>query len=80
MKVILKFDLNESDDIVSFERCNMSKDMAMFLFDLTGKIKKESEYEIESKKISSNEVHELIFNKIYDSLNEHGINVDKILQ
>lgn len=79
-KGTLKFDLNDPDDIVSFKRHCKADDMAMMLFDLLKNSKKTLEYSVENKDIDKYEAIELVFERIYELVEEYNISIDEILR
>ncbi len=88
-KAILKFDLSNPDDMTEFKRVNKATDMTIALFDITSNTRKSLEYEIENKLNKSRElggeefthydVLYLVFDKIYEILDERNININDIL-
>lgn len=77
-KATLEFDLNEPDDVIAHLRAVKSLDMALALWDITHNTKKGLEWSLEGKEIDKYEVLELVFEKIYEILNEHNINTDEL--
>jgi len=75
----LTFDLNDPDDRKSHFRAIKSLDMASALWDLTHNTKKGLEWSIEAKELDKYEVLEMVFDKIYEILNDHNINTDELL-
>ncbi len=78
-KAILEFDLNERDDKMAHLRAVKSLDMAMALWDITHNTKKGLEWSLEGKEIDKYETLEIVFDKIYEILNEHNINTDELI-
>ena len=78
-KAILEFDLNDFDDKQAHLRAVKSLDMAIFISQLTSNVKKSVLYEIENKELKDWEVVELVFEKIYELLDEEGINIDELI-
>ena len=84
-KAILKFDLNEPDDRMAHLRAVKSLDMASFIFQLTSNTKKELEHYLESRDIKGEEelkdyeVLNKVFEKIYELVEEYGINIDELI-
>ncbi len=78
-KAILEFDLNELDDRMAHLRAVKSLDMAMALWDITHNTKKGLEWSLEGKDIDKYEVLELVFDKIYEILDEHNVRTDELI-
>ncbi len=78
-EAILKFDLNDPDDRMAHFRAVKSLDMAGALWDITHNTKKGLEWSLEGKEIDKYDVLELVFDKIYEILEEHNINTDELL-
>jgi hypothetical protein len=83
-KAILEFDLNEPDDRMAHIRAVKSLDMASFIFELTLNTKKQLEHELESYEfqnieLKDYEVLNMVFKKIYELADEHGINIDDLI-
>lgn len=82
MKAKLIFNLENFDDIVAHKRCVKSLDMASVLFEITANLKKKCEYACENMSDNSDQFDgvELVFSEIYRLLEEHDINIDKLIQ
>jgi hypothetical protein len=83
-KAILEFDLNEPDDRMAHIRAVKSLDMASFIFELTLNTKKQLEhelasYEFKNIELKDYEVLNMVFKKIYELADEHGINIDDLI-
>lgn len=78
-EAILKFDLNDPDDRKAHFRAIKSLDMASALWDITHNTKKGLEWSIDSKEVDKYEVLEMVFDKIYEILDDHSINTDELL-
>jgi hypothetical protein len=78
-KAILEFDLNERDDKMAHLRAVKSLDLAMALWDITHNTKKRLEWSLEGKEIDKYDTLELVFEKIYEILEEHKINTDELI-
>jgi hypothetical protein len=75
----LKFDLNDPDDIIAHKRAVKSLDMAMALWEITHNTKKGLEWSLEGKDIDKYDVLELVFEKIYEILDDNNINTDELI-
>ena len=78
-KAILEFDLNEPDDIMAHKRVAKSLDMAMALWDITHNTKKSLEWSLEGKEIDKYDTLDMVFDKIYEILEEHNIKLDDLI-
>jgi hypothetical protein len=79
-KAILEFDLTDADDAMEFQRATKATDMALVLWELVYNTKKTVFNDIEFQKIESPyDAVDKLYEKIYDELNEHGLNMDKLV-
>ena len=76
-EAILKFDLNDVDDRMAHLRSVKSLDMAMALWEITHNTKKGLEWSLEGKDLDKYDTLELVFEKIYEILNDNNINTDE---
>jgi hypothetical protein len=72
MKAILKFDLNEQDDILAHKRCVKSLDMAIALWDIDQYLRTESKYK---DMAIAYEIRE----KFHEIMTDHGLNFDDLI-
>ena len=78
-EAILKYDLNDSDDAMAHMRAVKSLDMALALWDITHNTKKGLEWSMEGKELDKYEVLDLVYEKIYEILEEHNIKMDDLI-
>jgi hypothetical protein len=78
-EAILKYDLNDSDDSMAHMRAVKSLDMALALWDITHNTKKNIEWSLESKELNKYEVLDLVYERIYEILDEHNIKLDDLI-
>jgi hypothetical protein len=79
-KAILEFDLTDADDAMEFQRATRATDMALVLWQLVFNTKKQMYNEIEFKGIKDpSDVVDMLFEKLYEELNDHGLNMDKLI-
>jgi len=78
-KAILEYDLNDSDDSMAHMRAVKSLDMAMALWTITNNTKKSLEWSMEGKEMDKYDALELVYEKIYEIMEEHNINLDDLL-
>jgi hypothetical protein len=78
-KAKIEFDLNDVDDRMAHLRAIKSLDMAMALWDITHNTKKGLEWSLENKDVDKYEVLEMVFEKIYEILDEHNVRTDELI-
>ena len=78
-EAILKYDLNDSDDTMAHMRAVKSLDMALALWDITHNTKKGLEWSMEGKELDKYEVLDIVYEKIYEILEEHNIKMDDLI-
>ena len=78
-KAILKYDLNDTDDAMAHMRAVKSLDMALALWDITHNTKKGLEWSMEGKELDKYEVLDLVYERIYEILEEHNIKMDDLI-
>ena len=78
-KAKLEFDLDELDDRLAHFRAIKSFDMAMALWDITHNTKKSLEWKMEGKEMDKYDALEMVYEKIYEILEEHNINTDELI-
>jgi hypothetical protein len=76
MKAKLTFDLDNDEDQTSFKQCVKANAMAGVLWEINYNLKKGIEYECEQDK--GIDPVELTFVKIYQLLDEYGIDIDDL--
>ena len=79
-KAILEFDLTDADDAMEFQRATKATDMALVLWELVFNTKKNMYNQIEFDKIESPyDAIDKFYEKLYDELSDHGLNMDKLV-
>ncbi len=78
-KAKLEYDLNDFDDKVAHLRAVKSFDMAMALWDITHNTKKSLEWSMEGKEMDKYDALEMVYEKIYEILDEHNIKIDDLI-
>jgi hypothetical protein len=78
-KAILEYDLNDPDDVMAHMRAIKALDLALVLWEITYNTKKGIQNEIEFKKLDAYEAIDMVFQRLYDELNDHGINLDDLI-
>ena len=78
-KAILKFDLNDSDDSRAHMRAVKSLDMALVLWEMANNTKKSIHNQIEFDKLDAYDAVDKVFEKLFEEMNDHGINLDDLI-
>jgi hypothetical protein len=78
-KGILEYDLNEPDDIMAHKRATKALDLASALWDITHNTKKSIEWSLEGKELDKYEVLDLVYERIYEILEDHSIKLDDLI-
>ncbi len=79
-KAILEFDLNDADDTLAYNRCNKSTDMALALWEITHNTRKGLVNQLEHVPLNSHETVYMVFDRIYEILQEHNVNLDELIR
>ena len=84
-EAILKYDLNDSDDAMAHMRAVKSLDMALALWEIVHNTKKGIGYTLEGKdykgeSVSNYEVLDMVYQRIYEILDEHNIKMDDLIR
>ena len=77
-KATLEFDLNDPDDTMAHLRAVKSLDMAIVIFQLTSNLKKQIMHEIDHRELKDWEAVHLVFKRIHELVNDHGIVIDEL--
>jgi hypothetical protein len=79
-KAILEFDLTDGDDAMEFQRVTKATDMALVLWELVFNTKKQMYNQIEFDKIESPyDAIDKFYERLYEELDDHGLNMDKLI-
>ena len=78
-QAIIKYDLNDVDDSMAHKRAVKSLDMALALWDITHNTKKALEWTMEGKEIDKYDALDMVYEKIYEILEEHNIKLDDLI-
>jgi hypothetical protein len=80
-KAILEYDLTDPDDKLEFERTSKALDMGLALWEFGYNTKKSIAWKIESDdKITPDDVLDIVYKKFWEIMEEHNINIDKLIQ
>ena len=79
-KAILEYDLNDPDDAMAHMRAVKSLDMALVLWEMAYNTKKSLYNQIEFQEIKDPyEVVDMLMKKLYEELNDRGLNMDQLI-
>jgi hypothetical protein len=81
-KAILEYDLTDPDDKMEFERTTKSLDMALALWEFGYNTKKSFQQKLEANDKTKDEEYELldkVYERFWEILNEHNINIDNLI-
>jgi hypothetical protein len=79
-KAILEYDLNDFDDKLAHFRAVKSLDMGLALWDIVHNTKKGLEWAMEGKELDKYDALEMVFDKIYEILQEHNIDTEELIK
>ncbi|MEY4571844.1 MAG: hypothetical protein RLZ10_1055 [Bacteroidota bacterium] len=79
-KAIIKYDLNDVDDMYAHKRAIKSLDMALALWTITHNTKKGLEWSMEGKEMDKYDALEMVYEKINEILLEHNIDLEDIME
>jgi ribosome-associated translation inhibitor RaiA len=82
MEAILKFNLSDSDDAMEFKRVNKSLDLSLALWEIMYNTRKKIivDLENEDNKNDKFEAVDIVFDKLWEILNKHNIDLEEIVQ
>jgi len=78
-KAILEFDLNDQDDSMAHMRAVKALDIASVLWEMAYNTKKGIHNRIEFENLDAYSAVDLVFAKLWEEMNEHGINLDDLI-
>ena len=78
-KAKIEFDLNEPDDVMAHKRAVKALDLALALWEITHNTKKGLEWAMEGKEIDKYDALDMVYEKIYEILEEHNIKLDDLI-
>jgi hypothetical protein len=79
MKAKLIFDLNEFEDRMDYERVNKSLDMVNALWSFLYNSKKQLLVDVENEDVDKFDAVELTYGRLFELLEEHDVNVNKLV-
>jgi hypothetical protein len=78
-EAILKYDLNDTDDAMAHMRAIKSLDMALALWELLNNSKRTLERAMHEKEMDKYEALDMVYERIYELMNEHNIKLDDLI-
>lgn len=79
MKAILEFDLNDPDDAVAHRRAVKARELTLVLWEMTHNTKNSIYDQIEFDKLDAYDAVSKVFEKLYEEIDNQGINLDELL-
>ena len=79
-KAKIEYDLSDSEDVYAHKRAIKSLDMALALWTITHNTKKSLEWSMEGKEMDKYDALELVYEKIYEIIAEHNIDLDDLVE
>ena len=79
MEAILKFDLSDPDDREDHARCVKATNMALVLWQLYFNEKKSLENKLGEKEYNKYEALDMVFERLRELLDEHDVNIDRLI-
>ena len=80
MKAQLTFDLDDYDDKIEHLRCVQASDLCSAIHEFIYNTKKGLKNEAEAKELDAYEAINSVYEKIWDILKEHNLDIDKLIQ
>lgn len=79
-KATIKYDLNDIDDMYAHKRAIKSLDMVFALWEITRNTKKGLEWSMESKEMDKYGALEMVYEKIFEVLSDHNIDLEDLME
>ena len=79
-KAKIEYDLSDVDDMYAHKRAIKSLDMALALWEITHNTKKGLEWSMESKEMDKYEALEMVYEKIFEVLSDHNIDLEDLME
>ena len=79
-EAILKYDLNDADDSMAHMRAIKSLDMALALWELLNNSKRTLERTMHEKEMDKYEALDMVYERIYELMDEHNIKMDELIR
>ena len=78
-EAILKYNLNDADDSMAHMRAIKSLDMALALWELLNNSKRTLERTMHEKEMDKYEALDMVYERIYELMDEHNIKLDDLI-
>jgi len=78
-KARLEYDLNDTDDAMAHMRAVKSLDMAFVLWELINNSKRSLERAMHEKEMNKYEALDMVYERIYELMDEHNIKLDDLI-
>jgi hypothetical protein len=78
-KASLEYDLNDIDDSMAHMRAIKSLDMALVLWELLNNSKRTLERAMHEKEMNKYEALDMVYERIYELIDEHNIKLDDLI-
>ena len=79
-KATIEYNLSDPDDLLAHKRAIKSDDMAFAIWDIIHNTKKGLEWSMEGKELDKYDALELVFEKIFEVISEHNIDIDDLIE
>jgi hypothetical protein len=84
-KAIIEFDLNDYDDKMAHKRAVKSTDLALALWEIEVNLRKRLEMQLQSKELKNEDVDvydviDMCMENIFDTIKDHNIDIDDLIQ
>ena len=79
-KAKIEYDLNDRDDLFAHKRAVKSLDMALVLWEITHNTKKGLEWSMEGKEMDKYDALEMVYEKIYEIMSEHNVDLEDLME
>jgi hypothetical protein len=79
-KAKIEYDLSDVDDMYAHKRAIKSLDMVFALWEITHNTKKGLEWSMESKEMDKYEALEMVYEKIFEVLSDHNIDLEDLME
>ncbi len=79
-KAIIEYNLKDIDDVYAHKRAVKSLDLALALWEITHNTKKKLEWSMEGKEMDKYDALELVYEKIFEIISEHKIDLEDLME
>ena len=80
MKAQLTFDLDDYDDKIEHLRCIQASNLCSAIHEFIYNTKKRLRYEADAKNLDAYDAINTVYQKFWDILKEHNIDIDKLVE